>query len=425
MITRPFYVQVLVVSFGGLILFALLGAIASTTIGDDRYNKQIFQKSIGLAEHLLPPVGSAQSDYQTVVSEIATKLDLSITLYGSDGFLIAASDEPASWIQSKQPAGVFERTDNRRRWSGQLVDGRLLILDLDKFPLPSENISIAGAFVSLALLIAALLWPLTRLVTRRLETLQAEVELVGAGDLSARVTVEGADEISKLAASFNRSTETIADLIQRQKLLLANASHELRTPLARIRMGIELLEQRDTEQRRSELRRDIRELDELIDDLISMTRYDTGGAMDRYELVNLLALAQEECRTISGCSVEGEPLEIEGDRRMLLHLIRNLVENAQIHGELPVKVKIEHSKDTISLIVEDAGTGIADGDQEKVFEPFYRGNGRQNLPGYGLGLPLVARIAHAHNADIEIQNTPKSVVLVNFSNNQDANMEDY
>ena len=90
---------------------------------------------------------------------------------------------------------------------------------------------------AIALAVALAACPVARRLTRRLERLQRGVEQLGAGDLSARVKVEGRDEVARLAASFNRAAARIEELVGAHKLLLANASHELRTPLARIRLG--------------------------------------------------------------------------------------------------------------------------------------------------------------------------------------------
>jgi signal transduction histidine kinase len=97
------------------------------------------------------------------------------------------------------------------------------------------------ALVALAVGVGA--YPVVRRVTRRLEKLKASVDALGAGELSARVTVEGRDEVAQLATSFNRAAVQIETLVGAHKTLLANASHELRTPLARIRMAVELMKE--------------------------------------------------------------------------------------------------------------------------------------------------------------------------------------
>src|SRR5205807_5339212 len=126
-------------------------------------------------------------------------------------------------------------------WSVRLPDGRWLV---GRIPTRHRHpaLALVGFLGAIALAVGLGAFPVVRRLTRRLERLQAGVESLGAGDLSARVKVEGRDEVAHLAASFNGAAARIENLVGAHKMLLANASHELRTPLARIRLGIELLE---------------------------------------------------------------------------------------------------------------------------------------------------------------------------------------
>src|SRR5262249_61057550 len=105
----------------------------------------------------------------------------------------------------------------------------------------------------LALAVGVGAYPVVRRLTARLERLQAGVESLGAGDLSARVKVEGHDEVARLAESFNRAADRIEELVGAHKALLANASHELRTPLTRIRMAVELMKESADPKRKRDL----------------------------------------------------------------------------------------------------------------------------------------------------------------------------
>src|SRR2546422_10542284 len=116
----------------------------------------------------------------------------------------------------------------------------------------------------LALAVGVGAYPVVRRLTSRLERLQAGVESLGAGELSARVKVEGSDEVARLAESFNRAAGRIGELIGAHKALLANASHELRTPLARIRMAVELMKESADPVRKAGPEQDIPEPDALI-----------------------------------------------------------------------------------------------------------------------------------------------------------------
>jgi len=161
--------------------------------------------------------------------------------------------------------------------------------------------------------IAAGAYPLVRQISRRLERLQRGVESLGAGDLSARVPVEGRDEVARLAGSFNTAAARIEQLVKANKALLANASHELRTPLARIRLAVELVKDAADPKRRLGLEQDIAELDWLVDEILLASRLDTVTDAPDSQEVDLLALAAEECARYDGAQLEGAPGLIRGD----------------------------------------------------------------------------------------------------------------
>ena len=139
---------------------------------------------------------------------------------------------------------------------------------------PPMNFFWLLALVALAVALGA--YPVIRRLTKRLEGLQSSVERWGSGDLSARVTVQGIDEVAFLAERFNQAAERIELLLNSHKSLLANASHELRSPLARIRMSLELMGRgaSDPGLLREEIERNIRELDQLIDEILLASRLD-------------------------------------------------------------------------------------------------------------------------------------------------------
>ena len=184
----------------------------------------------------------------------------------------------------------------------------------------------------IALAVALAAYPVVRGLTRRLERLQAGVETLGAGNLSARVSVEGKDEVARLAESFNRAAARIEELMGAHRMLLANASHELRTPLSRIRLGIELLQQTHEPKYKAALERDVAELDLMIDEILLTSRLGAVQKPQMEESIDLLGLAAEECSRYDDCSVEGQPLTVMGERRLLARLIRNLLDNAGQHG---------------------------------------------------------------------------------------------
>ena len=278
-----------------------------------------------------------------------------------------------------------------------------------------------GPLALLAIAIAAGAWPLARGLTRRLERLQVRVDELGAGSLSARVDVEGRDEVARLAYSFNRAAERIERLVDAQRHILAGASHELRTPLTRIRMAIELLE--GEPERRAGIERDIAELDELIEELLTAARLDAPDSFAAAEPVDLLALLAEEGARV-GAEVRGEPVIVPAVERLLRRLVRNLLENARRHGDgSPITAEAApragaeaplagaspsaaETKREACIRITNGGRPIPEPLRERIFEPFFRienaGGGarphgaRPGDRGVGLGLALVRRIAEHH-----------------------------
>jgi signal transduction histidine kinase len=252
----------------------------------------------------------------------------------------------------------------------------------------------------LAVVVGGAAYPIVRYLVRRLERLQQGAEALAAGDLSARVEVEGHDEVARLATSFNRAAARIEQLVGAHRMLLAQASHELRTPLTRIRLALDLSKDIDPK-RRLGLEADIAELDHLIEEILLASRIDTLTDLDRDERVDLVALVAEECARygveVEGAPVEGAPIEIRGDARLLRRLVRNLVGNAQRHGRAPIRVSVRVRDAMSELVVADAGAEIPEAEREHLFEPFYR---QGNTDGHGLGLSLVRQIARRHGGEV-------------------------
>jgi signal transduction histidine kinase len=257
---------------------------------------------------------------------------------------------------------------------------------------------LAAFLGAIALVVAVGARPVVRRLTGRLERLQRGVESLGAGDLRARVKVEGRDEVARLAQSFNQAAARIEGLVDAHKMLLANASHELRTPLTRIRLGLELAD--TPSERKAELERDIAELDQLVDEILLVSRLDATEQLDVREDIDLTALAAEECARYDDCWVQGRPVTVRGDPTLLRRMIRNLVDNAHLHGQPPIEVTVDRQNDQAVLRVSDHGPVIPESARDRLFSMFYRIPGRSGPKGSGLGLALVKQITRRHGGDV-------------------------
>jgi len=237
-------------------------------------------------------------------------------------------------------------------------------------------------------------------MTKRLESLKQAVEALGAGDFKTRVEAKGCDEVASLATSFNQAAERIESLLQAHKQLLANASHELRSPLTRIRLALEMQAERPVPELQAEMKHNIAELDQLIEEILLASRLDASREPLHADDIDLAALLAEECAR-SDAQCEAVPLNIKGDERLLRRLLRNLLENAKRHGGDAVQASLV--KDAAHALVQvcDNGKGIAPEERERIFEPFYRPAGSREKEGsYGLGLSLVRQIAERHGGSV-------------------------
>jgi signal transduction histidine kinase len=263
---------------------------------------------------------------------------------------------------------------------------------------------LVAMLVIIALVVAAGAYPVVRRLTGRLERLQRSVAAWGEGQLAMRVAVEGEDEVARLAASFNGSAARIEALVGAQKSLLANASHELRSPLARIRMAAELMAEQATPAIGAELRRNVAELDQLIDEVLLASRLDAVGTpLPRHEEVDLTGILAEECARVDAL-LEARAHSVMGDAKLLRRMVRNLLENAVRYGaSSAVEVRLAAAGDTaLVLDVCDGGPGIPEAERERIFEPFYRVAGASEAAGgVGLGLALVRQIARHHGGEAQ------------------------
>jgi len=370
--------------------------------GSNRDNSffEITRELVALALPL--PTASKKEQAQGVMN-LAKRLKIDLALYDSNLNLIATTNPDLSKPQIKDHRWKHRR--RKKEWIFPLSDKRWVVARASHL----HQGSILGllAFLGgIALIIALCAYPVVRGLTRRLERLQTGVETLGTGNLTTRVEVQGKDEIAQLARSFNDAAEQIEGLFETHRQLLANASHELRTPLARIRLGIELLKMEPTQTRQKDLEHDITELDQMIDEILLMSRLDAVHNLDSNEKIDLLALLAEECARYDACELHGTPSFVQGDPRLLRRLIRNLLDNASHHGKPPIEVELAPGESTLILDVTDAGDGIPESEWENVFKPFYRLSLSQNKTGSGLGLALVKQIARRHGGDaVVVQKT--------------------
>lgn len=272
----------------------------------------------------------------------------------------------------------------------------------------------AGLVAVLVILFVAIAlgaFPVIRRLTRRLENLKQGVEQFGAGQLSHRVEVSGRDEVAAVAASFNVAAARVEALVHSHQSLLANASHELRSPLARMKMAVSMLDDASPQQRdklKREIDNNVAELDALVEEVLLASRLDATQDVLRREPIDLLGLAAEEASRVDA-QVDGPPITVNADERLLRRALRNLLENARRYGggEIEVTVSTEEraTRGKVAVVrVLDRGSGVPAAMRERIFEPFFRLPGHaEQAGGVGLGLSLVKQIAELHGGSVHCE----------------------
>jgi len=403
---RRLYLQFYLTILASLLMVVLTASALWRFAPTETPSDRAFEMAGVLVAGQLAPADADLQVQQQAIDRLHARLRIDLALFARDHRLLAAAGGGVPPPPARRQTGGWVHGRGGPAWAIRLPDDRWVVARLPSRP----NAPLWGivAFLgTIALMVAICAYPIARRLTRRLERLNAKVEALGAGDLSARVKVEGKDEVARLAESFNRSASRIEQLVHAHKMLLANTSHELRTPLSRIRLGIELLKETPDAKLGAALQKDIAELDGLIEQILLSSRIEAVREVASPEDVDLLGVAAEEAVRYEQCSASGEPTIVRGDRALLQRMVRNLLDNAHGHGRAPIEVEVRGEGDRAVLLVSDHGPGIAEVDRERIFSPFYRASNRATVPGSGLGLTLVRQIARQHGGDAMWAGTPQ------------------
>jgi len=296
----------------------------------------------------------------------------------------------------------------------QLSDGALYEI---KFPQLYSELSwpvILFLIISIIAILLMIAYSLVKTFDRRLKNIEAAASRISRGELDARVARTGSeDSIGRLGAAFNSMADHIQRLMFVQKEMIHAVSHELRTPVARIRFGVQMIEDCPTE---DELQKqvvgidgDIQELDELIDEILTYARLEQGGPILAFQEADVGAIVEQvvseqgsvkpEMKIFSEYKKGSEVWKIsEVEARYIHRSIQNLVGNATRYANGKVKVLCSFDSETCRVDVEDDGPGIPEEDWESVFTPFARldDSRTRSSGGYGLGLSIVRRILYWH-----------------------------
>lgn len=294
--------------------------------------------------------------------------------------------------------------------------------------------------LALVLLLVGLAWLVARQVVSRVQVAAQTAERFRGGHLDERMEVDGYDEISVLARSFNGMAESIEDQIEQledlsqvQQQFVSDVSHELRTPLTTIRMASDVIYAdrdalSDSPKRAAELLAgQLDRFESMLADLLEISRFDAGAASAEFEPTDLARLLSDEVAAAEPlASARGAELRlvtpkkprptVHCDGRRVRRIVRNLVVNGIEHGSEAsedgqpgeVLVELRFEGDEAHVLVSDHGRGLTPEEAARVFDRFWRADPsrQRNVGGTGLGLAISDQDARLHGGTLTVSSAP-------------------
>nr|WP_229429168.1 ATP-binding protein [Massilia sp. ST3] len=268
--------------------------------------------------------------------------------------------------------------------------------------------------VAIALLVPIALW--SRSHWQGLQALSRMADEFGSGKLSVRTHMKPSATIYPLAERINHMAGRIEDLLEAQRSLLHSVSHELRTPIARLEFALELLDARakdpDLSKRIAAMEGDLAELNNLVSELLDMSKLDSARSLQASTL-SLDGLLQECCAALPhaaarlDCDFASGLGSIEADGRLLARAIGNLLRNAQKYAAGHILLSARRLPGRIEIAVDDDGPGIPEDERDKIFDPFYRLDRSRDRAtgGFGLGLSIAQKAVALHGGSLRAESS--------------------
>ena len=287
------------------------------------------------------------------------------------------------------------------------------------------------AGILLLLLVAGVAALVTRQVINPVRLARRVAERIASGRLEERMHVAGEDDIARLAMSFNQMAEALQSQIRKlvelsrvQRTFVSDVSHELRTPLTTVRMAGDVLhdarESFDPVTARAAelLQTELDRFENLLGDLLEISRFDAGAAVLELDDTNLGDVVHRVMGSVAPLALQrGVPVRVvddgvfmvEADARRVERIVRNLLTNAIDHAEgSEVTVRLASDGETTALTVRDHGIGLQPGQSAMVFNRFWRADPARARAtgGTGLGLAIALEDARLHGGWLQAWGTP-------------------
>lgn len=288
--------------------------------------------------------------------------------------------------------------------------------------LESLSTSLFGAALVTTLAGAAVGWWASRRTLRPLADVSVAAEAIAGGRLDTRLGAVDDPDLGVLVTSFNHMAQVLEERIEQDNRFASDVSHELRSPLMTLSASIEVLSSRREEMPDASAQAavdlmvaDVARFKQLVEDLLEISRFDAGAA--RLDLSEIRP-GELVTQAVAWSQSPDVPIELDvdlagviyrADKRRLVRVITNLLDNARKYGGGATRVEVRKVPDGIQFAVEDNGSGVPEDERELIFDRFSRGAGsnrRAGSEGVGLGLSLVAEHVALHKGRVWVEDRP-------------------
>ena len=358
---------------------------------------------------LVVPDGNTEREYLSDQRFLRNEFPMELRAMVADG--ISGQQHFARDGEAYVAVGIFVRAADAQYY--------------EAFPLQDTNRTLrflgtallVGAAVT-TLLAAALGWWTSRRLLRPLSRVSEAAGEIASGGLDTRMLPEDDPDLARLANSFNEMADAVQTRIEREVRFASDVSHELRSPITALAAAVEVLDGRRadlpdrTQQALDVVVGQVRRFDQMVMDLLELSRIDAGSTELHREAVDVFDLIS---RVTHRYGFGDTPITVDPalgttvrvDKLRFERILSNLLENAREHAGGPTSVCAEpYGRGGFVIGVDDAGPGVARGERARIFERFARGSAARHRIGTGLGLALVAEHADAHGGEAWVEDRP-------------------
>jgi two-component system sensor histidine kinase MtrB len=418
---------------GALLLSALLSATTWALTRENLVNQRedsALVLAYQNARTVQTRIGSPDTDQQALLASLSTPLGARPILYYDDQYVPLTAefgqDALPQSLRDLVIGGQAARMRYDYRGEMQLAVGvpipavdaayfEVVSFDEVQDTLEALGVSLVGAALVTTFAGAALGWWASRRALRPLSSVSTAATALATGRLETRVEPSADPDLRPITESFNDMAQALQDRIEQDGRFASDVSHELRSPLMTLAASIEVLQnQREDLPERARaaldlMAGDVDRFQQLVEDLLEISRFDAGVARLELEEVHLAELVMQAVQHSTDTDVPVEldaalaGLVVHADKRRIVRVIANLIDNAGKYGGGATGVSLRRVDDGIQIAVEDRGPGVPEEDRSLIFGRFSRGvsaGRRGHTDGVGLGLALVEEHVNLHGGKV-------------------------